>query len=221
MSGSLRDDAPLTYRRLDADQRPRRLLVLTHGVGGNEDDLAPLGERAPDDTAVLLVRAPIVLGPGQSAWFRVDFTPKGPRPDLQAAASSRARLADFVSAMQERLGVTPAATVVAGFSQGGIVSASVGLTHPERVAGFGVLAGRILPELEPHLAPREALTQVRAFIAHGRDDPKLPVDWAYRADAWLTALGVPHQTRLYPGAHSIASTMQQDFLAWLESIGRH
>lgn len=218
MSAPVHEDAPLVYRRLDSNARPRQLLVLAHGVGGNEENLSPLGARAPADTAVLLVRAPHVFGPGQFAWFPVVFTPQGPQPDFDAAESSRQRLIEFVSTVQARLGVPPTRTVIAGFSQGGIMSASVGLTRPDLVAGFGVLAGRILPELEPILAPREALSRVHGFIAHGRDDSKLPVDWAHRADAWLTALGVPHETRLYPGGHAVLPAMEDDFFTWFEAL---
>lgn len=221
MTAALREDALLPYRALGTEKAPRRMLVLTHGVGGNELNLAGLGADAPADTAVLLVRAPLQLGPAEYAWFPVRFTAAGPHPDLEAAEASRQRLIEFIAAMQSRLDVEPAATVVAGFSQGGIISASVGLTQPDRVAGFGVLAGRILPEIEPILADRNALARVHAFIGHGRDDAKLPVAWATRADAWLTALGVPHQTRLYPGGHAIATAMQRDLLAWFGAVTRH
>jgi len=206
----------LPYRRATMPADPRRLLVLAHGVGGNETSLASLAAGAPGDMAVVLVRAPLTLGPGQYAWFPVAFGPQGPRPDLAAAERSRQLLARFVSEMQADYGIAPARTVVAGFSQGGIMSASVALTRPELVAGFGVLAGRLLPELEPQLAAPESLRRLQAFIGHGRDDTKLPVDWAHRADAWLTALGIEHQTQLYAADHRIPPAMQDDFFAWLE-----
>lgn len=99
--------------------------------------------------------------------------------------------------------------------QRGILSASVGLSAPESVKGFAVLAGRILPELEPVLASRERLAGLQALIAHGRADDKLPVSWAERAHAWLEDLGVKHELRLYPGGHGISSAMALDFHAWL------
>lgn len=208
----------LSYRMAAAPAAPRRLLILCHGVGGNEGNLAALAARLPADTAAVLVRAPLALDPDQFAWFPVAFGPQGPRPDLAAAEASRQRLAQFVSEMQAVYDVGPDGTVVAGFSQGGIISASVALTRPELVAGFGLLAGRILPELEPQLADREALGRIQAFIGHGRHDTKLPVDWAHRADAWLTELGVPHETRLYAGDHGIPPPMQDDFLEWFRKL---
>lgn len=216
----LRTDRTLAFHTNQPAAPAQRLLVLLHGVGGNETNLAPLGDAMPADTRVVLARGPLNLGPGQHAWFQVSFGPHGPRPDLAAAESSRQQLARFIAELQAEYGLSPASTVVAGFSQGGIMSASIGLTHPELVAGFGILAGRILPELEPQLADRTALAGIQAFIGHGRDDTKLPVDWAHRADTWLTDLGVAHETRLYPGDHGISQAMQQDFTSWFEKLTR-
>lgn len=219
MISELRTDLSLAFRTLshEGGAVPRRLLVLLHGVGGNETHLATLGDML-QDTRVVLARGPLAFGPGQHAWFQVAFGPQGPRPDLQAAEQSRQRLSHFIEELQSVYAIPAAQTVVAGFSQGGIMSASLGLTRPELVAGFGILAGRILPEIAPLLAAPAALKRVQAFIGHGRDDTKLPVDWARRADAWLSELGVPHETRLYPGDHGISAAMRDDFLAWLGQL---
>lgn len=218
MSATLRVDASLPYRMSGPGTGATRLLVLAHGVGGNESHLVPLAAQVAADAQVVLVRAPLELGPHQYAWFPVTFGPDGPRPDLDAAEASRRALAGFIGEMQERLDVPASRTVVAGFSQGGIMSASVGLTLPARVAGFAILCGRILPELRPRLAPAHALARVQAFIGHGRADAKLPVQWAHRADAWLSELGVAHETRLYPAAHEVTPAMADDFLLWLDRV---
>jgi phospholipase/carboxylesterase len=218
LAATLHAHRSLVFRTLEARGDVRRLLVLSHGVGGNETNLLPLASGAPDHTAVVLVRSPLTLGPGQHAWFPVAFTPQGPQPDLVAAEQGRQQFAEFVVEMQEEYGVPPERTVIAGFSQGGILSASLALTRPELVAGFGILAGRILPEIEPRIAPREALAHLRAFVGHGRHDTKLPVDWAHRSDSWLTALGIEHDMRLYDGDHGMPTEIQRDFMAWFERV---
>jgi phospholipase/carboxylesterase len=131
------------------------------------------------------------------------------------ADASRRSLIDFIGQLQQAHGIDAAHTVVAGFSQGGILSASVALTAPERVAAFAVLAGRILPELEPQLADAQRLAALRGYIAHGTYDDKLPVSWAQRASDWLDRLGVEHLTKLYPTGHELGPAMRADFLAWL------
>lgn len=212
-------DFALAFRiRQPQPAQPKALLVLLHGVGGSEANLADLAAGAGPDTLVLLPRAPLTLGPGQFAWFRVAFTASGPRIEAQEAEQSRLVLIRFVAQVQAAYGIAPQQTVIAGFSQGGILSASVALTAPEGVAGFGVLSGRILPELEPHLAAPARLTALQGFIGHGEFDSKLPVLWAQRAEALLSQLGVTHSTRRYPIDHGISAAMQADFLQWLDGV---
>lgn len=212
-------DFALAFRiRQPQPAQPKALLVLLHGVGGSESNLGDLAAGIDPDTLVLLPRGPLTLGPGQFAWFRVAFTASGPRIEAQEAEQSRLALIRFVAQLQAAHGIAPQQTVIAGFSQGGILSASVALTAPESVAGFGILSGRILPELEPHLAEPARLTALRAFIGHGEFDSKLPVLWAQRSDALLSQLGVTHSSRRYPIDHGISAAMQADFLEWLNGV---
>lgn len=206
----------LSFRQREpAPVAPTSLLVLLHGVGGNETNLANLAAGVPTDTLVVLPRGPLQLGAGQFAWFRVAFTAAGPQIVADEAEASRRTLIDFIGQLQAAHRITSQRTVVAGFSQGGIMSASVALSAPDRVSGFGVLSGRILPELEPVIAARERLASLNGLILHGRDDSKLPVIWAERADNWLDRLGVDHTTRLYPGDHGLSAAMVEDFHSWL------
>ena len=209
----------LSYRLAQPEPGvPQRLLVLLHGVGSNELDLLGLAQGLAPPTLVASVRGPLTLGPQQFAWFQVAFTPTGPRIAPEQAEHSRLALIDLVQSLQTRFGVRPAQTVVAGFSQGGIMSASVALSAPHVLAGFGLLSGRILPELAPHLAPPEQLRGLKAFVGHGEHDSKLPVTWAHKSHDWLTQLGVDHEYKLYPMDHGISAAMQSDFLAWCASV---
>lgn len=220
MSELMRDAATgLAWRVAEpVPTTPTSLLILLHGVGGNEAQLAELARTAGRDVLVVLPQGRLAFGPGQFGWFRVAFTPSGPQIVPEEAEASRLALIQWIAALQRQHDIPPSRTVVAGFSQGGIMSASVALTAPESVAGFGVLAGRILPELEATLAPSERLRNLHGFIGHGLHDSKLPVTWAARADAWLTQLGVAHTTRLYPVDHTLSADMRADFEAWCQPL---
>lgn len=194
--------------------KPSRCVVLLHGVGGNETHLLELSAGMDAETLVLFPRGPLRLGADQYAWFRVAFTPNGPSIVAEEAEQSRVLLIRFMRQIQDIHAVGAKRSVMAGFSQGGIMSASVALTAPECVAGFGILSGRILPELAPHLADRQQLASLQAFIGHGEHDGTLPVAWAHRSDQWLNELGVAHQLRLYPVGHAIDQTMRTDFVDW-------
>jgi phospholipase/carboxylesterase len=220
--GDLQTDATLglSYRlRQPVPLKPTKCLVLLHGVGGNETNLIDLADGVDRETLVVFARGPLQLGAGQYAWFRVMFTANGPSIVAEEAERSREMMIHFLAALRERYGIAAKNTVIAGFSQGGILSASVALTEPESVAGFAVLSGRILPELEPKLASKARLAPLRALIGHGEHDSKLPVHWAHRSDQLLTDLGVNHRLRLYPMDHEISAEMHEDFLSWLATPG--
>ena len=219
--GPLETD-PQTYLQLCVGQpapaRPARCLILLHGVLQNETTLAGLGAAVAADTLVVWVRSPIELAPEGYGCFHVNFTAAGPVINAAEAEASRLLLMRLVESVQTRHGVAPERTVLAGFSQGGIMSASVALTAPELLAGFAILGGRILPEITPFLASRARLARLRAFVGHGHADDKLPVSWAERARVQLDELGVAQVQRRYDCGHTVAPDMAADFLAWMNEV---
>jgi phospholipase/carboxylesterase len=178
-------------------------------VGSNESNLAPTAESLPENIEVLLLRGPLQLGPQGFAWYQVNFTSNGPSFSYEQAENSRQQLQSFIEALP------PLPTVIAGFSQGGIMSSSIGVTEPELVKGFALLSGRMLREIEPQMASAERLRATSAFIAHGQRDGVLPIDWAREADAWLNRIGVAHETHHYDMAHEIVAEELADFSRWL------
>ncbi|MBB5462308.1 alpha/beta hydrolase [Paraburkholderia sp. Cpub6] len=211
-----RDEASgLSFRVVPASEQPLGRLFLLHGVGGNETNLMPLAVDLPKQLELVFVRSQFTLAHGQYAWFQVHFGANGPVINADQANDSRMRLHQLVQSLSKRDGAAPMPALMAGFSQGGILSASVALSAPEDVARFAILSGRILPELEPHLASREALKQTAGFIAHGEYDDKLRVAFANHADRRLTELGVQHETHIYPIGHSLNADVVRDFSSWL------
>lgn len=198
--------------------KPRALVLLLHGIGGSETNLAALANAIDPETLVVMPRGPLTLGAQQFGWFRVSFTATGPVIVEAEAEQARQTLIGFVEQLQQTYDIAPRKTVIAGFSQGGILSASVALSAPARVAGFAILSGRILPELAPHIPDRAELKHLQAFIGHGEYDSKLPVLWAQRSEQLLGELGVACQSRRYPIDHAISAGMQADFLSWLKTI---
>ncbi|MBZ5795573.1 phospholipase [Burkholderia contaminans] len=209
-------ESGLQYRLRPAAGRPVARLLLLHGVGGNETNLLNVAGVIDPRIEIAFLRGPLTFGPNQHAWFPVRFGPNGPEIDAARADESRIQLITLLRTFRARDDADSALpTVIAGFSQGGIMSAAVGLTSPDDVSAFAVLCGRILPEIDPLIAPRDALRPLHALIVHGRFDDKLPVSWAETADAKLTALGVAHDTRLYEAGHELTAEMARNFGRWI------
>lgn len=199
-------------------ESPATLLVLLHGVGGDETQLAGLGARVGGEVLVALPRGQRSISGDRIGWHREGLGGDGPQAVADEAEEARAKLVDFIAHLQDRHGITPSSTFVAGFSQGGGLAASAALTAPERVAGFAVLCGRILPEIEPLLPRRAALAHLRALLVHGRDDDTLPASLAEEADERLTALGVRHELHVQPGVHALTPEMEAVFVRWFRDV---
>lgn len=92
---------------------------------------------------------------------------------------------------------------------GAAARASVGLTAPQQVAGFGMLSGRILPEVLPLVQPGPALQKVKAFVSHGVLDDKLGIHFGRNASQVLESY------REYQAGHALTMAMVTDFQQWL------
>jgi len=215
---ALIDDLTLSYRWRPAPEQPAGLVVLMHGVGSNEDSLLGLASYISDDYSIALVRSPLAMAPGAYSAFAVSFTADGPKIDAVAAESSRQKLLRFIPELQLRYGIPAERTVIGGFSQGGIMSASLALTAPACIRGFAILSGRILPEIRPLIAPPQALKHLSGLVIHGDADDRLLPFWAEQSVSLLEELGVPFQFSRYPIGHEITREVAADFANWVRKL---
>jgi phospholipase/carboxylesterase len=205
----------LPYRERPAAGEAAGLLVLHHGRGADEHDLLGLGDVLDPERRLHVVtpRAPLTIPgwPGHH-WYVV---PRVGYPDHDTFHAAYDKLAAFHDELWERTGIAPAQTVFGGFSMGSVMSYSLGL-GPGRPAPAGILAFSgfvpVVDGWQPELAGREA---VRAFIAHGRNDPVMEVGFARRARDLLTAGGLDVEYHESDAAHHIDPAHVPAAVAWL------
>ncbi len=200
---------------LEEDAPP--LLLLLHGIGSNEHDLFALAPFLDERFLIISVRAPNTLEPGSYAWFEANFTPQGPIIDPGQAEASRQALIAFLDEAVTAYGADPKQVYLMGFSQGGIMSASVTLTRPELVAGVVVMSGRILPEIKPLMAPSERLAGLPFLVVHGTADMVLPIPHGRASRQLLSSLPVEITYHEYPMGHEISQESLADVTAWLSA----
>src|SRR3954453_1921878 len=182
--------ASLTYLERLPETDPEGLLVLHHGRGSDEADLLGLADVFAPGRRLYVVtpRGPLTL-PGWPGyhWYVV---PRVGYPDPQTFHAAFDALAAFHDELWERTGMGPERTVLGGFSMGSVMSYSLGLSA-DRPAPAGILAfSGFVPVVggwAPSLADR---TGTRAFIAHGRQDPIMAVDFARQARELLESGGL-------------------------------
>jgi len=205
----------LVHVERPADGSPEGLLVLHHGRGSDEQDLLGLADVLDPERRLHVVspRAPLTLPgwPGNH-WYVV---PRVGYPDPATFRASYEALAALHDELWERTGLTPERTVLGGFSMGTVMSYSLGL-GPGRPKPAGILAFSgfvpVVDGWQPELAGRE---DVAVFIAHGRNDPVMEVDFARRARDLLTAGGLDVAYHESEAAHHIDPAHVPAAVAWL------
>lgn len=208
----------LRFRERPADGDAAGLLVLHHGRGADEHDLLGLADVLDPHRRLHVVtpRAPLTLEgwPGYH-WYVV---PRVGYPDPETFGRSLAKLAAFHDELWERTGIGPERTVFGGFSMGAVMSYALGLPA-DRPAPAGILAfSGFIPTVEgwqPDLASRGDL---RVFVAHGRRDPVMSVDFARRAKDLLEAGGIDVEYHESDAAHHIDPAHVGPATAWLWSV---
>lgn len=192
------------------------VIILLHGVGSNEEDLFSFANQLPDQFLVISARAPITLALGSYAWYQVEFSTGKPSYNFEEEETGRKTLLQFIDQIKEKYSPGSKEIYLMGFSQGAIMSYSVGLTRPDLVKGIAVMSGRLLEEIRPLMASKDQLKKLRVFISHGTNDQTLPVRYAQEAVVFLKSNGIEPVYKEYEESHGINNDMFSDFLQWLK-----
>ena len=204
-------------------QQPAKLtktspvIILLHGVGSNEADLFGLAPQLPKDALIISARAPITLSENSFAWYHIDFKTGAPSINNGEEEKSRQLILTFIYQVVKKYNVDPAKVFLVGFSQGAIMSYSVGLTNPQKVKGIAILSGRLLDEVKPNVAPRPQLKKLSMFIAHGTIDKVLPIAYAHSAHDYINKLKLSCSYHEYKMAHEICPQELADLRQWFSS----
>jgi phospholipase/carboxylesterase len=191
---------------------PDGLLVLFHGRGADENDLFPLLDLLDPGRRLLGVtpRGPLTLPPGGAHWYVVRQVgypdPATFLPTYEAAA-----------AWLDGLGFPSDRTVLGGFSQGAVMTYSLGLgLGRPRPAGLIALSG-FIPTVEGLTIDLTQARDLPVVVGHGTFDPVIGVEWGRAAKEKLEAAGADLLYREYPLPHTIDPDFLGAVASWLRS----
>ena len=206
---------------VETGRTPATSVIWLHGLGADGSDFVPivpaLGLRTP--ARFVFPHAPlrpvtINGGTVMRAWYDVLALEGARREDEAGIRESARRVEDLIAAEVAR-GVAPARVILAGFSQGGAMALHVGLRHAARLGGLLVLSA-YLPLA--HAVAAEGSPAGRGtpvFLAHGTQDPLIPLVRARVARDALAALGCPVEYHEYPIGHTVSDAEIRDLATWL------
>jgi phospholipase/carboxylesterase len=202
---------------VDAAIAARPLVVLLHGLGADEHDLAGLVPALPPAFLYASVRAPVpIRSPGRGfAWFP-PLLQQGISADPEIVNAAARGLLTWLDRTQARAR-SHGPVALLGFSQGAAMSVQLLRHAPELFAGAVALSGFVAPGL---VGGDEALSQIRPPVLWGYD-PADPVVTTPATDRLRTFLAGHTRVdeRRYPGAgHGITADEAADVAGFLSDL---
>ncbi|MBS3896497.1 dienelactone hydrolase family protein [Silanimonas sp.] len=204
--------------------RPVFSVIWLHGLGADGHDFAPIvPELVRRDWPALrfvFPHAPVMPitinnGHAMRAWYDIvslDFSKV--REDAAGVRRSIAEVEALIGRERDR-GIPAHRVILAGFSQGGAITLAAGLRREQPLLGLAVLSAYLpLAAETPVEATPQGLT-TPLFMAHGTQDPVVPLAAGQRAADTLRALGMDASLRRYPMPHSVCADEVRDLGDWM------
>lgn len=164
------------------------MIVVLHGRGARPEPPTRPYLDLDLPVRVILPRAPLRSGDGY-AWMPVSAH-RGESPALRSALDARAHELAAAMATWRARHPTRGRPIVTGFSQGGILAATLALTHPDAIERAFPVAGWVPPSFEPaRLDPLARQAPIHAL--HGARDDVLGAARTRSGLARLRAMGLP------------------------------
>jgi phospholipase/carboxylesterase len=200
---------------------PAMSVIWLHGLGADGSDFVPIVPALRFHAPVRFVfphapLRPVTINGGMvmRAWYDV-LTLEGVRREDETGIRESARRVEALIAAEAARGVAPVRVILAGFSQGGAMALHVGLRHAAGLGGLVALSA-YLPLTEAAAAEASpAGRRTPVFLAHGTQDPLIPLGRARTTRDALSALGSPVEYREYPIEHSVSDAEIRDLATWL------
>ena len=208
---------------IETAPHPTATVIVMHGLGADGNDFVPIANEL-DLSSVGPVRfvfpnapvIPVTINGGYQmpAWYDIAVADLVAREDEAGLRRSQAAIEALIANEKAR-GIAAGRIVVAGFSQGCAMALMTGLRHGERLAGIVGLSG-YLPIAATTAAERHASNHdTPVFLAHGRQDPVVPIARAQQSRDALAALGYTIEWHEYAMAHSVCLEEIGDLNAFL------
>jgi len=208
---------------LQTTASPTRAVIWLHGLGADGYDFVPvvkeleaLGAPAARYVFPHAPMMPVTINNGfvMRAWYDIRTADLAHREDERTIRASQQAVEELIE-REVRRGVPRSRIVLAGFSQGAAITLQTGLRQAEPLAGLVALSG-YLPLADRLAAERHAASAgVPVLMAHGTDDPVVPIARAVHSRNLLTSLGYEVSWHEYPMPHAVCAEEIEAIAAFL------
>jgi phospholipase/carboxylesterase len=202
---------------------PRACIIWLHGLGADGHDFEPLipqlGLVEALDVRVVLPHAPrrpVTINGGMvmPAWYDIKAADFSRGEDREGIRESEQQLQALIRREVDS-GIPAERIVLAGFSQGGAIVLHTGLRYPQPLAGILALSAYLPLADTLAMEAATANSTVPVMMAHGMQDPVVPLMLALQSRDRLQQLGYCVDWHSYPMQHAVCPEEISDVRDWL------
>ena len=210
---------------IETKPKPSHSIIWLHGLGADGNDFVPIVQELslpPLGIRFVFPHAPmrpVTINGGfvMRAWYDIAQQDLAMKEDEQGLRQSQKMIEELI-AKEKKRGVPLSRIVVAGFSQGGVISLQTGLRQAERLAGVMSLSAYLPLTATIEKERRAANNDVPIFLGHGIADNIVPLPLGIASRDRLLKLGYDVAWHQYPMPHSVCAEELDDISAWLSRV---
>jgi len=215
----------IEHIELNTGAEPKGTVIWMHGLGADCWDFVPvvkeLGLPASLPLRFIFPQAPmrpITINNRQvmPGWYDIAMAELHRKPDESGVRQSQACVDELIVREIGR-GIPADKIILAGFSQGGAIALQTGLRHREALGGIMALSTYLT--LDDSLAAEASIANanVPILMAHGTQDPIVPLALAVSSRTKMEARGYKIEWREYPMPHSVCMEEIEEISAWIQA----
>ena len=177
--------------------KPRQIIVLCHGYGGDGKDISALAinwQRFLPDAIFLCPNAPEIcaISPQGYQWF--DLVSEKEEIILEKSLAAEKTLSTFLDQIFDNLQLEPSNLALVGFSQGCMMSLQVGLKKKKQINCLIGYSGKLINK--KHLSDN-INSKPKIFLMHGENDTIVSPTYLLEAKEYLNTHGINIKTKIF------------------------
>jgi len=211
----------LEFVEYPAKGEHKATVIWLHGLGDSGEGFLPVASQLalPEELGIRFVFPhapvqPVTINGGMAmrSWYDIKSMDLDKRADEAGVRESAAKVEQLIK-QELNNGIAADKIILAGFSQGGVISLHLAPRLPQKLAGVLALSTYMcVPE---QLTEEAQQTGLSVFMAHGRQDDVVPHSAGRSAFDVLSAHNMDVSWQDYPMAHQVCGEELMAIRQWL------
>ena len=210
---------------IETKPKPSHAVIWLHGLGADGNDFVPVAKELklpPLGIRFVFPHAPmrpVTINGGfvMRAWYDIAYQELAFKEDERGLRESQTLIEDLIARENAR-GIPSSRIVLAGFSQGGVMTLQAGLRQSKPLAALMALSSYLPMSPMIEVERNAASNTVPIFMGHGISDNIVPLALGKMSRDTLIKMGYEVEWHQYTMPHSVCPEELADIGVWLKRV---